>query len=126
MNSLSMFEGEKNPLVSFLASVSNGFYVAEGISLDIEGSKQLITLPNHRCVIEVQDNKVTVNRSDARFARERNSVYLIQSIETAKVMTGVLSSLCFECGCKSYKDSDATLKLIYHFIESNMTMENAA
>ena len=122
-----MFENEANPLLAYLSSVSNGYYIPFGVEVAIIEPKFgfEITLPNKKCVITVSHDQITVKRlgDTNAYSKERESSYYITCIDSAKISTGILSGLCYEFGCETYKDADATVKLIYHYICSNLSME---
>ena len=126
MNSLSTFENEQNPLLAYLSSVSNGYYLAQGVSVCIlEPSLAFkITLPQNTCEILVDKNEITVLRlnNPTTIDKDQQSTYTIENIDDAKNITGLLSGVCHEFGCKSYKDADATVKLMYHYIGMNMNI----
>lgn len=126
MNSLSMFEGAENPLLSYLGSVSHDYSVPAGVQLEI-GCTINITLPNKKCVITLNHDVVTINRLSNlnAYVKEREAHYQITSIEVAKNMVGMLSGICYEFGCETYKDADTTVKLIYHFLLVNLSKPTA-
>lgn len=129
MNSLSMFESEVHPLLAYLHSVSQGYYVPAGVEIKIiePDFDFKIVLPNEKCVIIVSYDQVKVSRIDREYAfiKERESVYSIKDIESAKLMTGLLSGISYEFGCKTYKDADAVVKLVYHHIYLNLNISIA-
>lgn len=127
MNSLSMFKGATNPLLAYLESVSKGYAVPAGVKVEVKacetGCAISITLPNQKCIIGVNPkNIVTVNRLENlnAYIKEREAHYPIDSIEVAKNMIGLLSGICYEFGCESYRDADTTVKLIYHYLAFNI------
>lgn len=117
MNSLSEFAHSKFPLRDFLASVS-----LSNIPSDILVCKHKnfyrVILPSRKCFVDVAKNSVTVERTTEKFAfgSERKSVYSIESVDQARVLIGILGGVCYEHGCSTYGLADATVNMIYYFL----------
>lgn len=117
MNSLSDFSHSEFPLKEFLSSVS-AVKIPGSILVFKHKKFYRIILPSRKCFIGVYQNTIVVERIGEKFAfgSERKSVYRVDSVEQAKPLTGILSGVCYEHGCSTYNDADATVKMIYHFL----------
>lgn len=118
MNSLSAFEGDKFPLKSFLEHVSNDVICPHSLSIAQENNTYHIGLPNKQCNIEVSKNSIKVTRLNqlSHFTGDNELTYKIDTIADAKQVTGLLSGVCKEFGCTTYKEADDTVKLLFGYL----------
>lgn len=118
MNSLTSFKGATFPLKDFLQSVSKDTICPASISITQNKNTINVDLPNKLCSIKVTKNAIKVCRLNqlSNFPKDNELTYPISTIDDAKQVTGLLSGICIEFGCKSYKEADDTVKTLFKIL----------
>lgn len=122
MNSLTSFEGATFPLKDFLQSVSKDVISPASLNITQKNNAYNVELPNRLCSIEVSKNAIKVSRlnQSSQFSKDNQLTYFIATIDEAKELTGLLSGICKEFGCKSYKEANDAVKTLFQLLISLM------
>lgn len=118
MNSLSSFKDAIFPLKAFLQSVSDNTECPNSLQIIEKNKAYNVQLADKRCIIEVSKNAIKVTRLNQLSNTTDNIelTYPINTIEDAKQVTGLLSGICYEFGCKSYKEANDSVKVLFQLL----------